>query len=169
MTPAPRRARPPAPGEHEWEPRFWAKVDKGVEFDDHWLWTGARDEDGYGRFRSADGSVRGSHAVSWELHHGRPVPEGHHVDHECRVRACCNPAHLKAITHAENVLIGRSFSAVNAKKTRCPRGHEYTPENTREHHGSRECVTCIRSRDRERRRASREDRELTLEERDFPT
>lgn len=38
----------------------------------------------------------------------------------------------------------------NAKKTHCPQGHEYTPENTYVYGTKRVCKTCIRIRDRER-------------------
>jgi len=33
---------------------------------------------------------------------------------------------------------------VNREKTHCPKGHEYTPKNTRLKNGRRECVTCGR-------------------------
>lgn len=39
----------------------------------------------------------------------------------------------------------------NALKTHCPRGHEYSEENTLLRRGSRECRTCIRDKARERR------------------
>ena len=43
-----------------------------------------------------------------------------------------------------------------AKRTECPRGHDYTPENTRvDKGGKRHCRICSREMQRERRRAAR--------------
>ena len=144
----------------DWQRRFFAKVDKGEDWDDCWLWTGAKDADGYGRFRMPDGSTPGVHIISWELAHERKAPTGWHIDHLCRIHNCLRPEHLEAVEHTENVMRGESFAAKNARKTSCPRGHEYTPENTRWHHNSRECIACIRQRDKERRQAAREDDDM---------
>lgn len=62
---------------------------------------------------------------------------------------------LQADRIAKAEAAGRPFlkqSDINALKTHCPRGHEYTPENTRQrpdYHG-RECKTCIREYQRRR-------------------
>ncbi|MGW3275482.1 HNH endonuclease signature motif containing protein [Streptomyces kronopolitis] len=142
-----------------WERRFYDKVDKGSEFDDCHIWLGAKDDYGYGKFRLPNGHVKGTHIIGWELANQKTVPPGWHVDHLCRIRACCNPDHLEPVPGTENVARGESFSAKNARKTHCPKGHEYSEENTRWHSGRRECVTCIRARDKERRQARRLEKE----------
>jgi len=68
---------------------------------DCWLWTAAKNEDGYGIFK-VDGAVTRSHIWSYVFHVG-PVPDRLELDHLCRVRACANPWHLEPVTHAENV------------------------------------------------------------------
>ena len=89
-----------------------------------WLWTGKLDKDGYGRAGKPP-----AYHLALQLH-GIPVPPGMEPDHLCRVRCCVNPTHLEIVTHTENLLRGQSLQAQNARKTHCPQGHPYTPENT---------------------------------------
>jgi hypothetical protein len=64
---------------------------------------------------------------------------------KCPHRACCNPAHLKPCPPGENVLRSYSVSGVNAVKTHCDHGHEFTLANTYIHSdGSRNCRECKR-------------------------
>lgn len=125
--------------------RFMAKVDRAGEC---WVWQ-AKLDNGYGLFWIGDretGRSYRAHRVSYELF-GRTIPEGLTLDHLCRNRACVNPAHLQPVDAVENVMRGESFSARNARKTHCPRGHEYTPENTYiQPQGWRCCKTCQRAR-----------------------
>jgi len=67
-----------------------------------------------------------------------PVPRGMVLDHLCRNRWCRNADHLEPVTNTENILRGESPPARNARKTRCPNGHEYRV--TRD--GYRRCRTC---------------------------
>ena len=128
--------------------RFWAKV--SVQPNGCWLWTGSlmfrkpgTSSGGYGRFYFR-GRYEGAHRWCWERCNG-PVPGGLEIDHLCRNRACCNPTHMEAVTHATNIRRGRSWEA---EKTHCPSGHPYTPENiywTRRADGRRyyrKCRTC---------------------------
>lgn len=122
-----------------------------------WDWVGARISNGYGMF-TYQARRQMAHRVSYELFLG-PIPEGLELDHLCRNRACINPSHLEPVTRQENVRRGEAFAGVNARKTHCIRGHEFTPENThrrKDRPGTRECKTCAKNRDIARKRRLRE-------------
>ncbi len=89
------------------EERFWHYVDKSAGPDACWPWTGGIQSEGYGAFYW-QGKKIGAHVLAYLLANGLEVmPENTpHVDHVrakgCRMRHCCNPAHLEAVTQAEN-------------------------------------------------------------------
>ncbi len=63
-------------------------------------------QDGY--FRKAWGNERAGDRLVLFMHraiymevHGE-IPEGYEVDHLCRTRSCCNPAHLQLLTRSEH-------------------------------------------------------------------
>lgn len=108
---------------------------------------------GYGQIWDGDARRnRLAHRVMWE-HVVGVIPAGRQLDHLCRNRACCNPAHLEVVTCRTNIVRGESPAAVNARKTRCPRGHELTPENltpSERRRGRRACLVCKREQARRR-------------------
>lgn len=137
--------------------RFLAFVDKG---EGCWPWTGSITRKGYGRF-NLKGRMEPAHRVAYLLFVGA-IPAGLQIDHACHTadrscpggdsclhRRCVNPAHLRPVTSAENTATGRTIAAMNAAKTHCKHGHEFTPENTyrisNKHGGGRACRTCIRA------------------------
>lgn len=139
--------------------RFWPKVDRRGP-DDCWPWTASLNQRGYGIFAlSGTGGSIPAHRWAYQAWHG-PLAPGETVDHTCHNadpscpagvcdhRKCCNPAHLEAVPDLENVARGRSFSAVNARKTHCVNGHELTPENCYERSDRRICKPCARERAR---------------------
>lgn len=138
--------------------RFWSYVDREgplprPDLGRCWSWTGGTSPDGYGILRIARATAY-MPRFSYELEHG-PMPIGTEPDHLCRNRNCVNPDHLEPVTHRENILRGESPQAINARKTHCPKGHEYTPENIRrQRNGGRLCRACQKQHDLNRRGSS---------------
>ena len=124
--------------------RFEAKVKVDGE-SECWMWTGSKVKGGYGLI-SVDGKPKRAMRVAYELYRGQ-IPTDLVLDHvlypgRCIGPSCCNPQHLIPTTRSAN-------SARNSwtRKTHCPAGHEYTPENTiletnRCGRKSRRCKKC---------------------------
>lgn len=83
------------------EVRFWASVERRGE-NECWLFRGHIDGDGYGRIFQAGGVMFLAHRLAWSLINGREWPRGAVALHSCDVRACCNPAHVRPGTIADN-------------------------------------------------------------------
>lgn len=137
------------------EERFETKVDRSGECH---RWTGARHGKGYGHFRYK-GKIRKAHVVALLLA-GVKIPDGMTVDHVwargCRFKDCVRVDHLEVVPGPVNTLRGNNPCAINARKTHCIRGHEFTPETTRVNsHGTRNCRVCINELNRAKRLAAR--------------
>jgi DNA-binding CsgD family transcriptional regulator len=86
--------------------RFWAKVQRS---DGCWNWRGKSAKDGYGcvvfNYRAENhrrNIMRAAHRIAWILRRG-PIADGLFVLHSCDNRLCCNLAHLRLGTHADNM------------------------------------------------------------------
>lgn len=120
-----------------------------------WEWSGYHAKTGYGTM-AFGGKPEYVHRVSWEVFRG-PIPIGLQIDHLCRNRSCFNPDHLEPVPQAENIRRGEGVSGINARKTHCQKGHEFTPENTYLSRGFRSCRTCVLAKQAVQRRARRVD------------
>lgn len=121
--------------------RFWEKVSKT---DSCWIWTAAKDKDGYGLFKRSRNLMVRAHRFVFSIY-GIRIPMGMHVDHTCRNPSCVMLNHLEAVTPRENVRRGRAVRRGDF----CKYGHEYTKDNIviRSENGRRRCRKCARIAD----------------------
>lgn len=105
------------------------------------VWIGATNNKGYGLIGIGGGRIALAHRVAYEDEYG-PIPEGHVIDHLCRVRNCVNPMHLEAVTQGENNRRGRAAKTLSVGDI-CINGHPlgegdiYTAPR-----GTTECRAC---------------------------
>ena len=108
-----------------------------------WEWQAGLNGWGYGHVKYA-GKGQLVHRLIYELLVG-PIADGLHVDHLCRVKHCCNPAHLEPVSPRTNILRGVGPTAINARRTHCVNGHPLEGENLYvQPTGERKCRACRR-------------------------
>lgn len=88
-----------------------------------WQWVGALTSRGYGAV-GVNGVSKSTHRVAYELLVG-PIPPDLQIDHLCRNKPCCNPAHLEPVSAFEN-----TQRRPDVNKSHCINGHEMTVDNT---------------------------------------
>jgi hypothetical protein len=146
-----------------------------IDADGCWLWTGSLTPKGYACIPWRKKGTHRAHRVSYEEFVGA-IPVGLILDHtchnpalcsggvSCKHRRCVNPEHLEPVTIEENLRRGNGPGAGNKasiksklKITHCPRGHEYTPQNTAYYHtnNARSCKACSRDRTKNKRELRR--------------
>lgn len=128
------------------EERLWSKVDVRGK-DECWNWVAkAKTQFGYGVI-NLGGKMEGAHRFAWESWNKASIPKGMQVMHACDNPACCNPHHLSVGTRSDNMSdAARKRRFPKQHITHCPKGHEYTPENTFNKGGeARGCRACQRA------------------------
>lgn len=112
-----------------------------------WEFDGCRLDRGYGR-TSWHGRLWLTHRLVYTLMVGE-IPAGLEIDHLCKNKPCCNPAHLEPVTRSENLRRGTQWHHTAARelaKTHCREGHPYDLLNTYwTPRGHRQCRICKRA------------------------
>lgn len=92
------------------EQRFWEKVDKQGPVPEHmpdagpcWIWTAAKNENGYGVMNRGDNRLIKAHRMSMRIDLGRTLAPSEKVRHACDNPPCVNPAHLSVGSQLENI------------------------------------------------------------------
>ncbi len=109
-----------------------------------WLWALCKDKDGYGTIRYEDTTWR-VHRLSMKVFKPEEFSKAPMTLHQCNTKACFNPDHLYQGNTSDNTLdTVKAGNHINASKTICIRGHEYTEENTYRNPktGQRSCKIC---------------------------
>lgn len=109
-----------------------------------WLWFGAANREGYGRFHVGRRLLL-AHRVAYEALVAA-IPDGMHMDHRCRTPHCCNPAHVEPVTPLANWERGLAPSRLAIQRNACKYGHPYDESNghvrVRDGKTSRVCRRC---------------------------
>ena len=118
------------------EALFWSRVAIGNP-NECWPWVAGRQSHGYGRFSIAPGVQESSHRIALALSLAGG-PDDAHALHSCDNPPCCNPAHLRWGTPADNSI--DKMTRGRAKPGRamppfCPAGHAMKGDNIL--HGAR--------------------------------
>ena len=154
--------------------RFWAKVAKTGPIPQHrpelgpcWIWTAAAAKTLNGRYGvvNVNKKVYGAHRVAFILKN-HCLDATKELDHLCRNSLCVNPEHLEEVTHQVNVQRGQAGQYMKTKEMpeSCPKGHRFTPENTRyKPDGWRVCRECGRLDCQRRRELRRSQNRKTSE------
>ena len=152
------------------EERFFSKVKIPEDRSQCWIWTASDDGKGYGIIW-VSGRKKKATRVSWEIHNGKPFPEGMSACHSCDNPRCVNPNHIWPGLHQENMADASNKGRLSGKKgpqknkaTHCIRGHKFTDETTIiKSSGYRACAICAQAFNKARWDKTRKQREANGE------
>lgn len=114
------------------ESDFWIRVNKNGPVPSHmphlgkcWIWGGAKDKDGYGRFPIGN-ATRIAHRAAYLFRNGT-IPEGFLIMHKCDNPSCVNPDHLACGTPKDNSqdMVSKRRSLFTVHPEKCPRGEKH--------------------------------------------
>lgn len=117
-----------------------------------WRWTRGLNSLGYAQIAWKGARWAASRLIYTAVHGA--FDKDLDMCHTCDFPACVNPQHLFVAEHSDNMMdsINKGRHA-ETERTHCPRGHEFTPENTeikptgkRGKGYARGCRTCHRAR-----------------------
>lgn len=141
----------------KYQDRVWDRAhwEPGPLSSDCRIWDGPL-SGGYARVEVREGGRRRKvlvHRLMWVATFG-PAPVGAVADHRCDTPACIHPGHVNMVTDQENILRGTGLAASQVKRSQCPKGHEYVPDNIvwlprPNGRPSRRCRECARASARE--------------------
>lgn len=94
---------------------FNSKVQRALDSQECWIWTGSKDTHGYGTF-GYDGKAWCAHRFAWFAKFGE-IPGGMFVCHHCDNPICVNLSHLFLGTCADN-----NHDMMSKGRFRTPRG-----------------------------------------------
>ena len=80
-----------------------------------WEWLGCIIASGYGIISLKNEEWR-IHRLVWTLLVDE-IPDGLVIDHICRNRKCCNPEHLRHVTHRENILENSNAEVIGISRS----------------------------------------------------
>lgn len=141
---------------------FWPKVTKTESC---WVWSAAKDPNGYGRvWDSRIGNMILAHMASYLFAFGDPGSL--FVCHACDNPSCVRPDHLFLGTAADNATdrekkgrTARGLDLPQGRQTHCRKaGHPLSGDNLYIYIGARNCRRCHADREtirREKRKAAR--------------
>jgi hypothetical protein len=111
---------------------FWDRVNAQIQVNEHGchVFTGSKDECGYGRIRHPSGKLVRLHRAVWEREHG-VIEAGKVICHACDNPACINLSHLFIGSQADNIrdmeskgrrrtLVGTQRSTAKLKEEQIP-------------------------------------------------